>query len=121
MLASPGSDQSSPASERVAVVIPALNEAESIGAVIAALPRHLVDTVIVADGGSTDDTPQIARRAGAEIIAVGAGYGRACRPNASPFLDNVVAPRHLIAKFPAMDHSRETGSIAIFRLPPIRG
>jgi glycosyltransferase involved in cell wall biosynthesis len=46
-------------------VIPALNEAESIGAVIAALPRHLVDTVIVADGGSTDDTPQIARRAGA--------------------------------------------------------
>jgi len=27
-------------------VIPALNEAESIGAVIAALPRHFVDTVI---------------------------------------------------------------------------
>ena len=61
MLASPASHLSSPASERVAVVIPALNEAESIGAVIAALPRHLVDTVIVADGGSTDDTPQIAR------------------------------------------------------------
>ena len=78
MLASPASDLSSPASERVAVVIPALNEAEFIGAVIAALPRHLVDTVIVADGGSTDDTPQIARRAGAEIIAVGPGYGRAC-------------------------------------------
>ena len=48
MLASPAADLSSPASERVAVVIPALNEAESIGAVIAALPRHLVDTVIVA-------------------------------------------------------------------------
>ena len=40
MLASPASDLSSPASERVAVVIPALNEAEFIGAVIAALPRH---------------------------------------------------------------------------------
>ena len=61
MLASPASHLSSPASERVAVVITALNEAEFIGAVIAALPRHLVDTVIVADGGSTDDTPQIAR------------------------------------------------------------
>ena len=65
-------------SERVAVVIPTLNEAESIGAVIAALPRHLVDHIIVADGGSTDGTPHIARGAGAEVIAAGAGYGRAC-------------------------------------------
>jgi hypothetical protein len=39
---------------KVAVVIPTLNEAESIAAAIAALPRHLVDQVIVADGGSTD-------------------------------------------------------------------
>jgi len=62
----------------VAVVIPTLNEAESIAAVIAALPRHLVDQVIVADSGSTDGTPQIARGAGAEVIMVGAGYGRAC-------------------------------------------
>jgi len=62
----------------VAVVIPTLNEAESIAAVIAALPRHLVDQVIVADSGSTDGTPQIARGAGAEVIAVGPGYGRAC-------------------------------------------
>jgi glycosyltransferase involved in cell wall biosynthesis len=64
--------------ERVAVVIPTLNEAESIGAVIATLPRRLVDDVIVADGGSTDRTAQIARGAGAEVIAVGKGYGRAC-------------------------------------------
>jgi glycosyltransferase involved in cell wall biosynthesis len=67
-----------PVSERVAVVIPTLDEAQSIGAVIAALPRHVVDDVIVADGGSIDGTPQIARCAGAEIIAVGSGYGRAC-------------------------------------------
>jgi glycosyltransferase involved in cell wall biosynthesis len=65
-------------SDRVAVVIPTLNEAESIAAVIAALPHHLVDQVIVADGGSTDGTPQIARGAGAEVIAAGPGYGRAC-------------------------------------------
>jgi glycosyltransferase involved in cell wall biosynthesis len=62
----------------VAVVIPTLNEAESIAAVISALPRYLVDQIIVADGGSTDGTPQIARGAGAEVIAVGPGYGRAC-------------------------------------------
>ena len=78
MPASPALDARSPVSESVAVVIPTLNEAESIGAVIAALPRHLVDHIIVADGGSTDGTPQIARGAGAEVIAAGAGYGRAC-------------------------------------------
>ncbi len=78
MPASPALAPKSPVGERVAVVIPTLNEAESIGAVIAELPRHLVDHIIVADGGSTDGTPQIARGAGAEVVAVGAGYGRAC-------------------------------------------
>ena len=78
MPASPAFDPTSPVSERVAVVIPTLNEAESIATVIAALPRHLVDHIILADGGSTDGTPQIARGAGAEVIAAGTGYGRAC-------------------------------------------
>jgi glycosyltransferase involved in cell wall biosynthesis len=68
----------SPAAGKVAVVIPTLNEAESIGAVIAALPRQVVDQIIVADGGSTDGTPAIARGAGAEVVAVDSGYGRAC-------------------------------------------
>lgn len=63
---------------KVAVVIPTLNEAESIAGVIAALPREVVDCIIVVDGGSTDGTPAIARGAGAEVVAVGSGYGRAC-------------------------------------------
>jgi Glycosyl transferase family 2 len=62
----------------VAVVIPTFNEAQSIGTVVAALPRDIVDRVIVADGGSTDGTTDIARRAGAEVLAAGKGYGRAC-------------------------------------------
>jgi glycosyltransferase involved in cell wall biosynthesis len=68
----------SPAAETVAVVIPTLNEAETIGQVIAALPRPVLDVIIVADGGSTDGTQEIARGAGAEVIIVGPGYGRAC-------------------------------------------
>ncbi len=63
---------------RVAVIIPTLNEAESIGPVVASLPRDVVDRVIVADGGSTDGTAEQARRAGAEVVAAGRGYGRAC-------------------------------------------
>jgi glycosyltransferase involved in cell wall biosynthesis len=62
----------------VAVVIPTFNEAESIGAVVAELPRDSIDCIIVADGGSTDGTPECARNAGAEVVAVGRGYGLAC-------------------------------------------
>jgi glycosyltransferase involved in cell wall biosynthesis len=70
--------QSEAAKASVAVIIPAFNEAESIGAVVAELPRGIVDRVIVVDGGSTDATLLRAREAGAEAVEVGRGYGRAC-------------------------------------------
>jgi glycosyltransferase involved in cell wall biosynthesis len=62
----------------IVVVIPTFNEAESIAAVVREIPRDVVSRVIVVDGGSRDDTPEQARRAGAEVIAVGRGYGLAC-------------------------------------------
>ncbi len=62
----------------VTVVIPTFNEAASIGAVLDELPRDVVGRVIVVDGGSRDGTQQRARAAGAEVIEVGRGYGRAC-------------------------------------------
>jgi glycosyltransferase involved in cell wall biosynthesis len=67
-----------PSANGVAVIIPTLNEAQSIGRVVSEVPRDIVDRIIVADGGSTDGTAEIARRAGAEVINVGKGYGRAC-------------------------------------------
>jgi glycosyltransferase involved in cell wall biosynthesis len=67
-----------PQAAGVAVVIPTFNEAESIASVVAELPRAVVDRVIVADGGSVDGTQEHARKAGAEVIAVGRGYGLAC-------------------------------------------
>ena len=63
---------------RTVVVIPTLNEEASIAGVVRALPRDLVDRVIVADGGSRDASAARARDAGAEVIAAGRGYGRAC-------------------------------------------
>jgi len=70
----------------VVVVIPTFNEAESIAAVVAEIPRDVVDRVIVADGGSRDGTAEIARRAGADVIAVGRGYGLACLKGAQAAL-----------------------------------
>lgn len=63
---------------QVVVIIPTLNEEESIGALLAELPHGIVQRIIVADGGSADNTALVARRAGAEVIAVGRGYGLAC-------------------------------------------
>ena len=63
----------------VAVIIPTLNEAEAIGAVIAELPKDVVNEIIVADSGSTDGTQEAASLAGARVLDVRErGYGRAC-------------------------------------------
>jgi glycosyltransferase involved in cell wall biosynthesis len=63
----------------VAIVIPTLDEADSIKAVLAEIPRDVAQEIIVVDGGSTDGTPAIAAAAGVRVVAVGGrGYGRAC-------------------------------------------
>src|SRR6478752_647734 len=62
----------------VVVVIPTLDEEQSIADVVRSLPRAIVSRVIVADGGSRDATAARAKAAGAEVIDAGRGYGRAC-------------------------------------------
>ena len=68
---------------RVAVVIPAWNEAEAIGPVVHEALQQGVGEVIVADGGSTDGTADTARIAGATVLDGGRGYGRACARGAA--------------------------------------
>jgi len=64
---------------RIAVVIPTLNEEEPIAPVVRAVPRNVVDEIVVADSGSTDRTVARARDAGARVVAESErGYGRAC-------------------------------------------
>ncbi|MDM3871303.1 glycosyltransferase family 2 protein [Porticoccus sp. W117] len=71
----------------VAVVIPAYNEADAIGAVVSDLLRlensnglPLVDDIVVCDNGSTDNTAAIARDAGARVVCEERpGYGAACQ------------------------------------------
>jgi glycosyltransferase involved in cell wall biosynthesis len=63
---------------RIAVIIPALNEEQSIGKVIDAIPSW-VERVVVTDNGSTDDTAEVARRHGAMVVhEPQRGYGAAC-------------------------------------------
>jgi glycosyltransferase involved in cell wall biosynthesis len=62
----------------ISVVIPALNEAESIGQVVSEMPWSLIAECIVVDNGSTDATASIAAQAGASVVTSPRGYGAAC-------------------------------------------
>lgn len=67
---------------RVAAVIPALDEADSIAGVVQGLRRQEAlagGGIIVVDNGSTDGTGEAARGAGARVVREERrGYGRAC-------------------------------------------
>lgn len=63
----------------VALIIPALNEEQSLPEVLASVPPGVVDEIIVVDNGSTDRTAVAARRGGARVVAEARkGYGAAC-------------------------------------------
>ena len=65
--------------EKVAIVIPALNEEAAIHQLLAEVPRDFAEWIIVVDNGSTDGTAAVAQAAGAIVASEPTrGYGRAC-------------------------------------------
>ncbi|MFK8019784.1 MAG: glycosyltransferase family 2 protein [Pseudomonadales bacterium] len=72
--------------QKVAVILPMLNEAPGIDSVLQALlalgnerDETLVDDIIVCDNGSDDGSPLIAQAAGARVVYESQkGYGAAC-------------------------------------------
>ncbi len=63
---------------KIFVIIPVLNEADTIADVVRTIPPF-VDEIIVADNGSTDNSPKIAQSAGATVVhEPRRGYGAAC-------------------------------------------
>jgi glycosyltransferase involved in cell wall biosynthesis len=76
-------DDAEASSLELSVVMPCLNEAETLGVCIekarAALDAHgIAGEILVADNGSTDGSQEIAARMGARVVAVATkGYGAA--------------------------------------------
>jgi glucosyl-3-phosphoglycerate synthase len=65
-------------SRRVAVILPALDEEETVGEIVTAIrqsltvaPHDLVDEIIVVDNGSGDATAAVATASGARVIGCG--------------------------------------------------
>ncbi len=63
----------------VRVIIPALNEERSIAKVIEEIPSSIVKEIIVCDNGSSDNTSDVAQKAGATVLVENEkGYGASC-------------------------------------------
>ncbi|BCO37779.1 glycosyltransferase family 2 protein [Mycobacterium heckeshornense] len=87
----------------VTVVLPCLNEAESLPAVLAAIPQGY--QVLVVDNNSTDDTADVARRHGARVVTEPRpGYGSAVHAG-------VVAARTAIVAVIDADGSLDPGDL----------
>lgn len=66
-------------SHTIVVIIPVLNEEDSIGLVLAHIPEGMATAVIVVDNGSTDGTSSVAAEGGAVVVREPRrGYGSAC-------------------------------------------
>lgn len=64
--------------QRITVLIPALNEEETLPLLLEAIPG-VVDHIIVVDNGSTDNTATVAQAGGATVVSEPVrGYGQAC-------------------------------------------
>lgn len=91
---------------RIGLVIPALNEVNAIGCVLAEVPGW-VDDIVVADNGSTDGTIEVAQSLGVQTtVAEQRGYGAACLAGiaALPTCDVVVFIDGDYSDYPAEMH-----------------
>lgn len=74
---------------KITAIVPAYNEEGTIGGVVAALTNE-VDSVVVVDDGSTDQTGELARKEGATVLThvTNQGYDEALSHGVSYAADN---------------------------------
>ncbi len=89
---------------RVSVIIPAFNEENGIGQVLAEIPKEFVREIIVVNNASTDDTEKMAKEAGATVLREPiSGYGRACLRGIQYLKESMTQPDVVV--FLDADHS----------------
>jgi glycosyltransferase involved in cell wall biosynthesis len=93
------------------VILPVLNEAQAIRDVLASVPAPW--TPIVVDNGSTDDSPAIAREAGALVVSEPRrGFGAACFAGLQAATADVVAFMDCDGSLDGADLDRIAGPVS---------
>lgn len=88
------------------VIIPAYNEEDSVGLVLADIPKGMVREVIVCNNASTDKTVERARAAGATVVnQPQKGYGSACLKGMEHIAQKPQTDQPDIVVFLDADHS----------------
>ena len=97
------------ASARVSVIIPTWNEAERLPTAIATARGAGVE-ILVADGGSSDDTVAVARSLGARVVTSAAGRGQQLAAGAAAASGDLLVFLHADARLPVgyLEHVRTT-------------
>lgn len=79
------------------VIIPAYNEQDAIGQVIAGIDKTLVREIVVVDNNSTDGTGSQALQSGAVVLTEKRrGYGSACLKGMDYLMDHTVPPEIVV-------------------------
>lgn len=104
------------------VIIPAVNEEQSIGRVIRDLPGDLVRDIIVCNNGSTDRTAEVARHHGAIVVdEPRRGYGSACLAGLAYILRHRQEDAPDIVVFMDGDYSDFPGELPLLIAPIMQG
>lgn len=107
---------------RISVIIPAYNEENSIAHVISDIPTDLVQEVIVVNNNSSDNTPEIARAAGATVLdEPQPGYGNACLKGIAYVAAKPVSEQPDIIVFLDGDYSDYPGELPQVVQPILEG
>lgn len=86
----------------ISVIIPTLNEGARLPRLLATLKREpTASEIIVADGGSVDDTGAIALNAGVKVIATAPGRGGQIRAGAEAAAGDILLFLHADSLFPS--------------------
>jgi glycosyltransferase involved in cell wall biosynthesis len=127
----PARNRSRRGENRLLVVIPALNEADDIGAVITQVRSHDAIDVLVVDDGSTDATASIALLAGASVMraplwqgawgAIQTGIRYAVRHRYGAVITMDADGQHEPAYLPQLMEAADRGANVVIAACPSRG